>query len=63
MPPGGTVNINAASVEALNHLKGGGAIGLTIARHRPYRSIEDLINKRVLRRSVFDQIKGQISSN
>ena len=60
-PSTGGVNINTASVEALNHL-GGGHIGESIAKHRPYSSVGDLVKKRVLRRSVFDQIRGQIAA-
>lgn len=62
VPAGATVNLNTASVEALNQLPGGGAIGRTIVAHRPYRSIDDLINKRVLRRSVFERIKQQVAA-
>ncbi len=61
-PPGAAVNINNASVQVLDHLRGGGHIGQAIARHRPYRSIEELVNKRVLRRDVYDQIKHQIGT-
>jgi DNA uptake protein ComE-like DNA-binding protein len=57
-----TVNLNTASVEALNQLTGGGAIGRTIVAHRPYRSVDDLLSKRVLRRSVFDRIKAQVAA-
>ncbi len=58
----GGVNINNASVEALDHLRGGGHIGQAIARHRPYRSVEDLVKKRVLRRDLYEQIKNQIAT-
>ena len=56
------VNINSASAEALNHLQGGGRIGQTIVQHRPYKSVDDLVKKRVLRRAVYDQIKNQIAA-
>ena len=59
---GATININSASIEALNHLRGGGHIGQAIARHRPYRSVDDLMRKRVLRRDVFERIRGQIAA-
>ena len=55
------VDLNSASVEVLNHL-GGGHIGQTIVAHRPYRSVEDLVKKRVVRRSVYDQIKNQLAA-
>ena len=63
-PPasGNAVNINRASIAALDRLQGGGHIGQTIARHRPYTSIEDLVKKRVVRRSVYDKIKDQIAT-
>ncbi len=57
----GGVDINSASVDALNHL-GGGHIGQTIVQHRPYRSVEDLVKKRVVRRSVYEQIKNQVAA-
>ncbi len=56
------ININSASVEALNRLRGGGHIGQAIAKHRPYRSVDDLMRKRVLRRDVFERIRGQIAA-
>ena len=56
------VNINSASAEALNHLQGGGRIGQMIVQHRPYKSVDDLVKKRVLRRAVYDQIKNQIAA-
>ncbi len=56
------VNINSASAETLNHLQGGGRIGQTIVQHRPYKSVDDLVKKKVLRRAVYDQIKNQIAA-
>ncbi len=56
------ININSASAAVLNRLRGGGRIGQTIVEHRPYRSVEDLVRKRVLRRSVYEQIKRQIAA-
>ena len=56
------INLNNASVDALNHL-GGGHIGQTIVKHRPYRSVEDLVKKRVVRRSVYEQIKNQVAAD
>ena len=37
-----------------------GALGRAIIRHRPYRSVDDLMKKKVLRRSVFEKIKNQV---
>ena len=59
--PGPTVNINNASIEALDHLAGAGRIGLMIVKHRPYRSIEDLLRKRVLRKSVYEKIRDHVA--
>ncbi len=54
-------NLNSASSTALDHL-GGGHIGQSIIKHRPYHSVEDLVKKRVVRRSVFEQIKNQVAA-
>jgi DNA uptake protein ComE-like DNA-binding protein len=59
----GAVDINVASVEMLDHIDGAGRIGRAIARHRPYRSVEDLVRKRVIRKDVFERIKGQLAAN
>lgn len=60
--PGQVVDINNATVEAMDHLPGAGRIGLAIARHRPYRSVEDLLTKRVVRRSVYEKIRMQLAA-
>ena len=57
---GGGIDLNHASIDALNRLKGAGHIGQAIVSHRPYRSVEDLVKKRVLRRDVYEQIKQQV---
>lgn len=57
----GGIDLNSASVDALNHL-GGGHIGQSIVKHRPYTSVADLMKKRVIRRSVYDQIKDQVAA-
>lgn len=59
---GATINLNTASVESLNQIAGGGSIGRTIVAHRPYQSVDDLLTKRVLRRSVFDRIRQQVAA-
>ena len=58
----GGVNLNSASIEALNRL-GGGHIGQAIVKHRPYGSVEDLMKKRVVRRSVYEHIKNQLATD
>lgn len=55
------VDLNTAPVEALNRLKGGGAIGRAIVQHRPYATVDQLLSKRVLSRAVFQRIKDQVT--
>lgn len=55
------VNINTASASALDHLPGAGRIGHTIVSHRPYKSVKDLVSRRVLRTSDFQKIQSHIS--
>ena len=59
-PSDAMIDINKASVEVLNHLPGMGMIGRTIVRHRPYRSIEDLVDRRVLRYGAFQKLRSRI---
>ena len=54
------VNINRASVEELNRL--GGWLGKAIVRGRPYRSVDDLVSKRIVKRTVFSRIKVRIAA-
>ncbi len=54
------VDLNTASVGDLNGL-GGGMIGRAIVRGRPYRSVEDLLAKRVINRSTFRRIAPQVA--
>ena len=54
------VDLNSASLEQLNALRGGGMIGRAIVRGRPYASAEDLLRKRVLNRSTFDRVRDQM---
>lgn len=58
----GLVNINSASQSDLEGLSGIGPVtaGKIIAG-RPYGSIDDLVNKKVVGQSVFSKIKDQIS--
>jgi DNA uptake protein ComE-like DNA-binding protein len=56
------VDLNSASVAALNAL-GGGMIGRAIVGGRPYASPEDLLAKRVLNRATYERIKDQIAAN
>ncbi len=54
------VNINRASVEELN--RHSGQLGKAIVQDRPYRSVDDLIPQRIVKRTVFSRIKGRIAA-
>jgi len=60
-PASDRVDLNKGSVEELNKLKGAGSLGRAIVRGRPYNSVEDLVNKRVVRRTTFERIKDQVA--
>ncbi|MBM6578960.1 helix-hairpin-helix domain-containing protein [Microvirga sp. BT689] len=55
------VDLNRASVEQLNSLKGAGSLGRAIIRGRPYKSADDLVKKMVVRRTVYERIKDQVT--
>jgi hypothetical protein len=55
------IDINTASADDLNRL--GGGIGKAIMAGRPYRSVDELVSKRVLKRSTFNQIKDRITAS
>ncbi len=57
----GLVDLNKGTMEELNRLKGAGSLGRAIVRGRPYKSVDDLVNKRVLRRTAFERIKDQVT--
>lgn len=58
----GRVNINNASKEELMKLKGIGEVySEKIIEGRPYRSIEELVEKGVIPKSTFEKIKDQIT--
>lgn len=57
---GGNVDLNTASVDQLNAL-GAGMIGKRIIEFRPYASPEDLISRRVLKRTDYDAIRSSIT--
>ncbi|MGO4525290.1 ComEA family DNA-binding protein [Microvirga sp. 2MCAF35] len=60
-PASDLVDLNKSSVEELNKLKGAGSLGRAIVRGRPYKSVDDLVNKRVVRRDTFERIKDQVA--
>lgn len=55
------VDLNRSTMEQLNRLKGAGSLGRAIVRGRPYKSVEDLVTKRVVRRTAFERIKDQVT--
>lgn len=57
----GLVNINKAPIAALDRLPGAGRIGQAIVRRRPYKTVDDLVHKRVLRAGLFNRIKSSIT--
>jgi hypothetical protein len=60
-PAADLVDLNRAPVEQLNSLRGAGALGRAIVKGRPYKSVDDLMRKKVLRRPVFERIKDQVT--
>ncbi|MGU3282258.1 ComEA family DNA-binding protein [Methylobacterium mesophilicum] len=58
--PGSSVDLNSASLEQLNAL-GAGMVGKRIVEFRPYASVDDLVNKRVLKRADYDIIKAAVT--
>ncbi|WP_230534237.1 ComEA family DNA-binding protein [Microvirga roseola] len=62
-PTDGLVDLNTGSFEELNTLEDGGPIGRAIINARPYASVEELVTKKVLRRTVYEAIKDQVTVN
>lgn len=56
----GSVDLNSASVEQLNAL-GAGMIGKRIIEFRPYVSVDELLARRVLKRSDYEAIRGAVT--
>ena len=57
-----TVNINQASSSDLDNLPGIGPVtAQKIISNRPYQSVQDLLDKKVVGQSEFEKIKDQIS--
>ncbi|TXN39499.1 helix-hairpin-helix domain-containing protein [Methylobacterium sp. WL7] len=57
---GGSIDLNTASVEQLNGL-GAGMIGKRIIEFRPYTSPDELLTRRVLKRSDYESIKAAVT--
>jgi DNA uptake protein ComE-like DNA-binding protein len=60
VPAARALDLNSAAAQELN-AAGGGMIGRAIVKGRPYRSVDELLTKRIINRSTFDLIKKQIS--
>jgi len=59
---GKLINVNTASLEELDTLWGIGRItAQKIVEQRPYSTIDELLSKKVLKKNVFDKIKGEIT--
>jgi competence protein ComEA len=58
----GLININSASLGELDSLPGIGQVyGQSIIEHRPYSDVSELLSKGVLKKSVYEKIKNEIS--
>ncbi|MBU1032247.1 helix-hairpin-helix domain-containing protein [Patescibacteria group bacterium] len=58
---GAKININTATQAELESLNGIGSVRASaIISGRPYQTIEDLLNQKILGKSVFENIKDQI---
>ena len=58
----GLININSASEKELDTLSGvGPATAQKIISNRPYSSVEELLNKKAVGKSVFSKIKDKVT--
>jgi len=55
------IDLNTASFEQLNTMPNAGPIGRAIIRGRPYASVEELVTRKILRRSVYEKVKDQVT--
>jgi competence protein ComEA len=56
------VNINTASLSELDTLPGiGPAHGQSIIEHRPYSTLEELVSKGALSKSVYEKVKEKVT--
>jgi competence protein ComEA len=59
----GLVNINAAGLKELDALPGIGPVyAQNIIDHRPYSSSEDLVQKKVVPKNVYEKIKEKVTT-
>jgi competence protein ComEA len=58
------INLNSATIEELDQLPGIGQVTANkIIVNRPYSTIDELLVKKTVNKSVFEKIKGLISIN
>ncbi len=58
------INVNTASAKDLDTLPGVGAVTAgKIIDGRPYTSVDDLLNRKIVGQATFEKIKDQISAN
>ena len=63
-PAGQMTNINTASAADLDKLPQiGKARAAAIIKGRPYKTTDELLSRKILSKSVFDKIKGQITTS
>lgn len=56
------VNINSATIEELDKLPGvGKTTTQKIIQNRPYKTVADLVTKKVVKKNVYEKIKGLIT--
>jgi competence protein ComEA len=60
-PAGALIDINTATQAELEPLKGIGPVrAAAIVKGRPYKGKDELVQKKIIPKSVYDEIKGQI---
>lgn len=60
---GGLINLNTATMSELDGLAGIGAVrAQSIIDNRPYSSVDELLTKKVVPKSVFEKIKGALTA-
>nr|WP_267428078.1 helix-hairpin-helix domain-containing protein [Methylobacterium sp. GC_Met_2] len=57
----GSLDLNSASLDQLNAL-GAGMIGKRIVEFRPYATPEDLVTRRVLKKSDYEIIRSAVTA-